>query len=135
MKGNSRYSPFTIHRQSIQSSPNVNLNSSQHSEVCLKAGQGGMFLSEPGLSEKALRSSPPQIGLRNRAGAFWVGPAFHPLVLWSAGLTVSIYAPWKVAGRLNRPGSNRAGMIMHNDQGQRCLRYAAIAPHGRTASN
>jgi len=29
---------------------------------------------------------------------------------------------------LNRPGSNRAGMIVHNDQGGRRLRYAAIAP-------
>src|SRR5208337_4217184 len=56
-------------------------------------------------------------GLRNRAGALWVGPAFHPLVLWSAGLTVSICAPWKVAGRLNRPGSNRAGMTMQKRPG------------------
>ena len=37
-------------------------------------------------------------GLRNRAGALWVGPAFHPLVLWSAGLTVSIYAPSALRG-------------------------------------
>jgi hypothetical protein len=38
-------------------------------------------------------------------------------------------------GRLNRPGSNRTGMIMLNDQGRRCLRYAAVAPHGLSASN
>ena len=39
MEENSRYSPVTIRRQSIQSPRNVNLNSSHHFKVWLKVDQ------------------------------------------------------------------------------------------------